>query len=216
MNLNNEKYFKIYDLVPTLKHHNAYNLERRQSPPFDIDYKTGLEIRLQPKIYMEKGEVYKIEYYKSIDENGDFQNLIVFEEISYNRDLLGFAKSRVINISWLLNDETISTDKKTLSKVYSNLESVEEGVKRRGNIIKNIEIEIVGLISTFDEISLPDALIVGRNFSAKYKPLIDLFVNQSIKDIKTALLNDDEYTFLNGVFPDTMTVREYLIEQFNI
>jgi hypothetical protein len=194
--------------------------------PLTLDYVTGLKIKLHRKSTIVKGECTKEEFY--VNYNGTtYSDLIVKEEHLFARDALGFAASRTTTVTWYLEDGTPSTSTKTWTKYYSNLEKIDEGKIRRGNLVDNLQMPCIGLIS-IAMIGTPNAttavILEGRRFLADYKIEFDNFIGASDKTI-LACLNDSnhekyisvgEYSWIDTMTPYGMTIRQYLVNELTI
>lgn len=204
-------YYLIYDFTRYKFKTKAYQ-EQRETRPVDVDYKTGLDVRLHPKHTLLHGELQKTEYFRDYDPVEKTHSHPILEvHFVYTRDAAGFAVSRTSTIYWYLSDSTIDTTGKTMVKYYSNLEAVAEGIRRRGNIVNDVALRVVGFVMAFDSIEQPAATLRAREFSMDYKTSIDAFVSVSVKDIITQLSEDTKYTFLDGMLSAELSVRNYMI-----
>lgn len=128
-----------------------------------IDYKTGLISRLHRKIdsddstFWHYGEVRKVEYYSDIA----FTDLVISVVIEYVRNPDGtlliqnpdavwgdsdFIGRRVTR-TWYRKDGTAHPDTKVTYKTYNKSDTSEEGERRRSNVIKDLKVTILGLLT---------------------------------------------------------------------
>lgn len=159
----------------------------KKIPPFDLDFLTSLTIKLHRKQTMIKGEVQTEEYYQSFD-GSQYSGLVVKESNTYTRDSLGFALYRTTTVEWVLKNGQMSDKKKVWKKFYDPLQMIEEGIDRRGNIIKFLQPKILGLL----QVSLPaneivNILVYGRAFLSDLKNDFENFVNHSDRALYTTL-----------------------------
>lgn len=214
--LTDTQYFKIYDYT-NLKHDTPENLEFRQELPSRVDFKTGLDIRLHHVHTFDKGELKKTTYYANYDVATRTYSTPVLEETNtFTRDTAGFAQHRVCEIRWYLNDGTLHQECKSLLKVYTELEAIDEGIRRRSNIINMQSLTLVGFVMMFEGKTKVDAVLIGRAFAAKYQKQIDAFINTSVKELITCIETDTEFAFLNAQLDSSVSARQYLCSQLNI
>lgn len=159
----------------------------KKIPPFDLDFLTSLTIKLHRKQTMIKGEVQTEEYYQSFN-GSQYSGLVVRETNSYTRDMLGFALYRTTTVEWAIKSGQMSDKKKVWKKFYDPLQMIEEGIDRRGNIIKFLQPKILGLL----QVSLPanemvNILVYGRAFLSDLKDDFENFVNHSDRALYTTL-----------------------------
>jgi hypothetical protein len=137
---------------------------------------------------MIKGEVQVEEYYLSF--NGTtYSDLIVKEVHTFTRNIMGFAIYRTTTVSWYNESGLECMDKKIWTKFYDGLQTIEEGIVRRGNIVKYLQPAILTFLQqTLSQEQLPNILTLGRNFLNDYKTDLDNFVDHSDKTILTTLI----------------------------
>jgi hypothetical protein len=209
------------------------------SSPLDLDYKKGLTVRLHPKNTFVKGELTKKEFYETasvnIDGSINFSNLILKEENVFHRDLAGFAVCRQKTITWILENEQDGPDVKTTMKYYDGVDKMQEGVRRRGNLIDALIMEIAGMLIYFKtaqriaetsdpsyqltSIELDTEIQKGRDLLTHYASGFGAFVSHSDKQIVTDLANDVSFSFLNENVPNqtpVITIRDYIIDGMSI
>lgn len=208
---------KLYRYIPL--HFTDYT-----EAPHNIDFETGITARLHPKVYMTFGEVTKIEYYASSTQSGfsqTYSDLILQEDFSYTRDSNGFALSRTHTITWYREDGSAHPSTKVRTKYYSADDSYREGIRRRGNIIDALIMEIAGmLLATVPSGTDQEKIQLGRNFMAYHKTNLDLFKEASNQGILYAVRDDavtEHNTWLNNVVaaPST-TIRHVILARLNM
>jgi hypothetical protein len=201
-------------------------------PPVRVDFVTGLDIKLHRKSILVKGECIREEFYASVSVNPTtgaltYSNLIVKEETTYTRNSLGFPVSKLSTISYMLRDGTYHPTIKTISKVYSSLEQISEGKTRRGNLVDNLQMPCIGLISiamTGSQNPSTAVILEGRRFLADYKNEFESFVAASDKAILSCF-NDvnnpkyaasSNYSWIDAQTPYGITIRQFLINELTI
>lgn len=218
-------YYKIYDFVTDKKKWNTL------VPPIDLDFRSGLSIVLHRKSYLVKGECVKEEYYQTctVDAVGNltYTNLIVSEHHSFTRDPLGFPIVRTSHLKFYDKSGNASGIIKPWAKYYSSTEKIQEGKTRRGNLVDNLQMPCIGLISlamTGSPIPTSAVILEGRRFLFDYKKEFDSFVDESNRDIIQCFSNPNHpryasasnYNWINTMTPYGVTIRQFLIAELTI
>lgn len=219
-NIQPPKFVKLYNFLP-----NNYRIDTAK-PPFDIDFSKASTPKLHRKSILVKGECRSEEWYESVN-NGVFTNLVIKENHTYTRDALGFARKRNTIITYYNSDNTPNENTKTVYKEYDNLETIKEGIERRGNLVQNLQMPCIGLISialTGSPNPTPAVIIEGRRFLFDYKKEFDAFVDESNKEIVQCFSNPanskyasvSNYSWIDSVTPYGVTIRQFLIGELTI
>ena len=217
---------KIYDFLSNTP------LDNKYEPPLRVDFVTGLDIKLHRKSILVKGECIREEFYQNAVVNPTtgtitYSNLIVKEDTTFVRNYLGFPVMKTSVISYALEDNTFHSTTKTITKMYSALEQINEGKTRRGNLVDNLQMPCIGLISiatTGSPNPTPAVIIEGRKFLADYKNEFESFVAASDKTILSCLSDTNHpkyisqtlYPWINAMTPYQVTIRQYLINELTI
>ena len=192
-------------------------------PPMGLSYKTGLSIRLQSDVKMRRGEVYQVRKCVSATETPlgyVFSDPIVVEDITYERDAVGNAKKQTKVISWIQEDGNPSPITKTLEKFYSVSESINEGQRRRKNIVDYLKGATIHLLM---QTELPkgktaeEVMGMGREFVAKHEADINTFIDTSVPALFMNV-QADTTTWLDNLVPngDGATIRLFFLSELNI
>jgi len=203
----------IYDFVTNRP-------DDKKIPPFDLDFLTSLSIKLHRKQTMVKGEIKVEEYYK--DFNGTvYSGLVVKESNVYTRDSFGFAQYRTTTVEWILKNGQTSDKKKIWKKYYDSLQMIEEGVVRRGNIVKYLQPVILTiLMQTSTQSEMMNIIPWGRSFLSYLKSEFDNFVDHSDKAIISRVDDEDvliQFPWLTRQIPNTqITILQYIISELTI
>lgn len=201
--------FVLYDYV-------ADTLDKTVFPGH-INYKTGLTTRLHPVHTITRGELNKTIYYGTSD--GTIYSTPVLE-VTFNwlRDASGFCYRRDSSIAYYLSDGTLSAATKNMTKYYNNQESIEEGRRRRQNIVNELSLVLVGLLhqTVFDKTN-EEILQLGRDWFKINKTDVETFVEASDKAIYNVILTDTTW-WLDNVVPDTggLTIRAIMYDKAQV
>lgn len=218
---NVSSFVKIYRFIS-----NIFRIFDKTISPIEIDYVTGLTVKLHRKSILVRGECRSEEFYENY--NGTtYSNLIVKENHSFTRDSLGFAIKRDTVINWYNEDGTINALAKNLPKYYSSVEQIEEGKTRRGNLVNALQIPTIGLISIAmigSTAATMAVIIEGRRFMADYKLEFDMFISESNKTMLECLNNPahpkyiavSNYSWIDFMTPYGVTIRNYIYNEMNI
>lgn len=223
--LNSIQYWKIYDFLTTKK------LRDTSQVPLDLDFRTSLTKVLHRKSTLIKGECVKEEYYENcnVDAQGNltYSNLIVGEHHSFIRDPLGFPVMRNSHLHFYDKNGAESPESKHWTKFYSMLEKIQEGKTRRGNLVDNLQMPCVGLISiamTGNPVPTSAVILEGRSFLFDYKKEFDAFVDESNRDVVACFADANhpryasasKYSWINAMTPYGVTIRQFLIGELTI
>jgi len=209
-----------------------------------INYKhEDLEISLIPKRTVVKGEVIKVEWYKSLDQDNNPIDLVLKVDITYSRDSAGFATERTTTRTWINEDESENEEVKVTKKYYfiNPADTIDEGLKRRKLLVNNMQIPVMTFMT---EVLVPDGytpeavIFLGRAFLDDYENDFNKFVDNSStitdpassdfgkKSIVVQLEDSASdgrnaaYNFWLDRAPASLggltTIRQYLIEEFSI
>lgn len=218
--------FQIYEYVPRP----LLNRDKL-APPFDIDYKVGLNRRLVPARVMVKGELQEVTYYAEYDLNepeeyNRYKIPVLKVVITYVRDSLGFAQYRTTTRQWYYTDGTLCTDPaytKTTSKVYDLRTTIVEGKRRRQNVIDGLLLPVLGMMIQ-TELPKPgtpfaneaDLILEGRRLLASWKPYIIDFVDDSNTSFADIVAAAPETYLDNVVNAQGLTIRAYILYQIDV
>lgn len=194
--------------------------------PVNVDFVSGLSVKLHRKSIIVKGEVQREEFYEFCT-NGVFSNLILKEETSFTRNALGFPLYKEVTITWINEDETENTIKKSWRSYYDQLEQIKEGKVRRGNLVAALQMPIIGLISISingNTNATPQVILEGRRFLSDYNKEFTTFIEDSNKDILACLSDPlnakyatgQNYTWIDSATPYGVTIRQYIVNEMTI
>ena len=224
------KYFHLYLLAIEQDHHlkvyryiqDANKKYRLSEVPKGHNYSSGLTDTLYPKRHFNQGELYKVEHFS--DEART--DLIIRVDIVYTRDALGFALDRTTTRTWIKENGEDHPNTKVTRKVYhqGTLDPIEEGIRRRGNIVKGLQMPILGMmmatISTKSGESEPErqARIVklGRKFLAENKEDFTMFTEDSNRQIVDNVKESTDFWIDNIIDANGTTIRLYILAQLDI
>ena len=193
----------------------------KKIPPYDVDFVTGLTVKLHRKQTMVKGEIQIEQYF--LNFNGvSYSNEVVKETHTFIRDVFGFAQYRTTTVEWVLKCDKYNASKKVWVKYYDMLQTIEEGITRRGNIVKFLQPKILGILQmTVAPSDLPNILVWGRGFLSYMKVHFDNFVDHSDRTLYTELQKPEliaAYPWLMNVVPGTggATIIQFILSEVTI
>lgn len=228
------------DEDPVVKVPKVIGMAKEYSKHFHaINYVKGLDQSLIPHRTVVKGEVRKVEWYKSLDAEMKPVDLVLKTDITYNRDVSGFATSRVTTRTWINEDESENEDKKVTLKYYfvNPSDMITEGLKRRKLLVSSIQIPCMKFMS---EVLMPlgysqEAVVLkGRAFMDDYENSFNKFIDNSstitdpasadagMKSIVVRLRDETKAEYLEWLdktspsLGGTVTIRQYLLSEFDI
>lgn len=194
-------------------------------PPHSVDYRTDLERRLHPERIFIHGELQTVNYYDDVTVEADgsltFADKVLTEQYVYVRDVALFAVSRTLTITWDREDDSSHPETKQMLKFYSPAEKIQEGKRRRGNIIDRLSNIVSGYLLATELANnggdIQMTLNMGRDLLKFYKTQIDLFVEGSIPDLYNDVLADVTHAWLdNVVIAPSTTIRDVMMAEINI
>ena len=181
--------------------------------PLEHNYVIGLTTKLHPKRTLIKGELKEISWYADDSET----DLILKVDVDYNRDSLGFALSRTTTRTWYREDGTAHPDQKITSKTYDDLDQINEGVRRRGNLHKALQKPILGMmLLTIQGKTATDIVQDGRDFLKYYQNDFNAFVDESHKGVLDLISADTIHTWLDNDIGGGLTIRMYILDALTI
>jgi hypothetical protein len=217
-------------IPPKVKIHNYItdtHYPNQSIPPKEHDFIVGLSIKLHEKVTMVKGEVQKKEHY-AVFNGTTYSDLVVVEDIVYSRNALGFATSRQTTRKWVCEDNSVHPDTKVSVKYYNSNDQIEEGITRRGNLIKSIQQPVMGLIAFawYQNPYAVNSLVIleGRKFLLEYQQEFNAFINESNKAVLDCLssplairyVDSVKWNWIDSQTPYGVTIRQYIVSQLTI
>lgn len=142
----------------------------------DIDYTIK---NLFPKRVFSQGELQSVEWYIE----STFQTKVLKAEMSYTRDGNGFATYRETLRTWINEDDSENPLTKLTSKFYTPLEMIQEGKRRRGNIVDGVQIPTLSfMLETMvnpPTVTQDMVLLIGRDFMDRFEDEFNKFIDNS-------------------------------------
>ena len=190
-----------------------------------------------------RGEVTRVDWYKSLDAEMKPTDLVIRVGITYNRDATGFATSRITTRTWINKDESENSEVKVTNKYYfiNPSDMIDEGLKRRKLLVNSIQIPTLTFMTeALMPLGYEQGVIVllGRHFMDDYESDFSKFIENSStitdpadpnydrKSIIVELENNDpdgrnkDYNLWLDKAPASLggatTIRQYLINEFSI
>lgn len=150
-----------------------FKVHMSSNNPDYLDYDI---LGLHKKRTIINGELNRVQYYRDYD-GISYSDLVVEENIVYNRNAVsGLVNTRNMTISWYLTDGTIGHEKSTI-KYYSMIESIDEGIVRRNNMIAAAKLVVLGAVG----------LENGQNLLTELNLQINLFINGNTQPLRDAV-----------------------------
>lgn len=204
-----DKYYAIYDYINTIPI--TYDVVEA---PLDYNYNI---LNLHKKKYYDQGELINTEYYGVYDFPTDsYSKIILHEENKYYR-VNEMVHKIETTICWHHNDGTTGTTK-TLTKYFTQQESIRLGEERRRNVISNVKLGVLGLIMQTSGVTKPEAEALGFAFIQEYNEAINVYIEGALQFLYGAVLNDINHSWLNNEIPNTggMTIRDWLYNEITL
>lgn len=181
-------------------------------PPLGHNYVSGLSIKLYPeRLFSNDGVLHTVNWYA--DEA--FTDLILKSEMVYVRDADDIAQRRTTTRTWICENESEHAIQKISEKVYSDEEALDEGVRKRQNVINMIQIPIIGMIMATESIAQSAALDIGNVFLEDYAVELNSFIQTPRQNaLSTRLIAETGYAWLDNVaIPPSTTIRDYILSR---
>ena len=227
------EYFKIYDYM------NEDNLSKFRDwtkAPHSLDYKIGLNIKLQPKYtYNALGNVVEVMYYLNAEPNYIGQltysdPILKYNAYYYHGENDGYVTHRTVTRSWIMTNDEWSDDEKTTTKYYTKVQARNVGVRRRKSIIDNL------IIETGFFVLITEGLTGVREVELLAKPFLDevssslssYYESGNMRDINTGTfplygtIASSAQSFLDNVIPiqytgiEGITIRMFMLNRIDV
>jgi hypothetical protein len=190
--------------------------------PIDHNYKSGLVTTLFPKREFFHGELQRVCWFA----DKSFTDLIIEVNIVYTRDPLGFPIERVTTRTWFCEDGTPAPLTKITEKEYAHdpILQLKEGIIRRGNLVTNLTASVMGMMMATIPANAGESelerqgrvVVTGRNFLALYKQEFNNFIDDSNKEVITAITNaQDAWLAYPNPYSPTTTIKDYILFELN-
>lgn len=148
----------------------------------EIDYIVEPLPNLKPKRTFTRGELQKVEWFS----DDQLTNKIIEVNITYTRDAFGFATDRITERKWLDQYNNFLPDTKITTKKYTLLEMIQEGKRRRGNIVDGVQLPVFSFLqeAASDQenpygLNPETVLLYGRDFMDRFNSQFKNFVDNS-------------------------------------
>lgn len=198
----------------------SQSLDDTFEPPMYLNYKSGLNRRLHAERIKVRGEIQTVNYWATATPSAtgvDYSDLVIKEEISYQRNPLGFAQTQTKVITWYCEDDSAHPTTKELFKVYAPIESIFEGERRRRNIISELKIKCVGLLQATERTASSELVMGwGREFLAEHAGAIALFIEGSDPKVYRDIQADERAWLNNRVDTNGTTIRDLILDTLNV
>jgi len=189
-----------------------------------------------------KGEVQEVIWFKDVVFDGENfipETPVVKVNINYTRNTGKFALYRDTVRAWYNRDGTLNADTKTTRKYYvlNPSDTMDEGFKRREHLVQTIKAPVLhAMTQVLAPLGYEEEAIIfrGSDFLDDYEIDFNNFIKNSSritdpaddnygkKQVIVRLEQEDDSDYLiwldeaPPIFGGTMTIRQYLIDQFSI
>lgn len=185
----------------------------------DVDYVRTLPTRLHPDRQIVKGELQRVTYYahaEVINSMVAYSDPIVEEVYVYTRDSDGFALYRDMTITWFREDGSPDPRLKRRRKYYSPLERIQEGKRRRKNVVDQLQFTVLFAIMVTEAVTEEQARQLGTAFLAHHDAFIRLYLDASDPAIVSAVQADSVHTWLSNELSPGVTIRDTITGELNV
>lgn len=204
--------YRMYDLL--------YEKSMMPDPhkaPWHLCFKTSLTQRLHPNNIFIMGELQETTYYRDFDGT-NFGHPVVKEVFSYVRNAQGFALYRTQTVNWYMKNGQLGPDPKIMVKYYNSQEAIQEGKRRRGNVIDQAMMMVAGmLLATETTGTDQEKLDKGRDLMEHYQADIIDYIEAGRDDLMHAVAADTQFPWLNNVIDGNgTTIRDATVANLDI
>lgn len=182
----------------------------------DVDYNL---MWLKKERIFNKGELEQVNYWAEYDvSTKTYSDLVIKEEITYNRDIGWYIQDRDKVISWMGDDESI-VDTKITKKFYTPVEAAKAGEKKRANIISEVKVNVIGMIAATEAITVAEAEVLGMAFVEPLEIYMGNYIRGVTQPFIDAVTNTDLVAFPwmgNVINPDPVTtIQQYVLSEID-
>ena len=198
--------------------------EDEEALPFDVDFKTDLDITLyKVPAPLNNGEPTEIIYYSDYTMTVPVCKL-EYEFLRFHKDnfgeaqLHGFIKQLILKLKWYKNNGELSEEYKDLGMIYNpsiHLEKMmEEGVLKRSLIYRDLKSKVMGMLQMAfaGQMSADEAKQIGVTFVEENHTSFDNYIDTYNKNIIEDIQNNTSDAWLDIVIdsPSGLTIRNYI------
>jgi hypothetical protein len=177
-------------------------------PPYEIPYNI---LGLHKKLTIVKGEVQKVEYYGVHDiQTNYWDDLVVVEDRQYLRQG-GFVYLRQMDVTWYYTDGT-SGQTETYYKFYTLPQAINEGIRRRNNIVSQVKIDTIGIVTQTQGVNPLVAETIAKQILREIDYELSLYIDGDVTPIYNKFF-DLELDVLDDEVPNSggLTLRQYIL-----
>lgn len=150
---------------------------------------------------------------KRVDYNNADWDLVVKEDIVYNRDENDYITDRVKTITWYHKDWTAHKDTKVTYKDYSSWESAKAWERKRQNQITDMKITTIWLIAQTEPCDIPTAETKWITMLLEMDSDINKYILWAKQPLIDAITNDTTNARLDNDIGWWVTIRQYLVSE---
>lgn len=144
------------------------------------------------------------------EETSTYSDLVVEEEIVYNRDNNWYIKNRDKHIKWIDEEENTAETKDT-KKYYSVIEASNAWEKKRNYILVDLKIKAIWLIAQTEQIPIEDAEVLWKPMLTINESYMWSYVRWDTQPLIDSITNETSYAWLDNDIGWWTTIRQYLL-----
>ena len=189
------KPYKIYELVDD----DSPDVYRT---PININFRTGLTSRLQPKRVMNQGDVVECIHYVNFD-GATYSDPVVKETWTYTNDPTGYPQYRVHEVMWYDEDGDLDeSNKKSEVKYYVSLQDKRHVAhQRRVNRTTKASETVIGFLMQGVGMSYTDAVSNGFTYWSSLVAEVNLYESGDTQPLIDRISNDTAPAWLDAARP---------------
>lgn len=191
----------------------------RTVAPKDVNYVSGLTVRLHPIHVWNKGRIVETQWHSvfALDDRGESfgSDMVIKESFIYTEDAAGLARHRMQTIVWIREDDS-QGETKERPKIYSNAEARTEGRRRRRNVVDQMSMSVVGMLAaTQTSGDVSQAISIGQAYMSNLDAQSAEFVELGTTSLAGAILGDSQTTWLNNPISASATIRDFILGELS-
>lgn len=189
------------EVIPVIR-----TLSSSNAPIQEINYKVNINLkqgRLHRQDTFDNGYLVRVDYYRDFDGQ-NYSVPVLKVEVDYQpMGNTGGPSSRTTTRTWYNTDGSEVPKKKITQKHYSLTNSMKAGIRRRQNVVDNLQTEIAETI-------LPSGFTLedGRALFVRHRASAHNYIQTAKSDIIGAVLADQD--LMLNTMRGNMTIREHI------
>ena len=130
----------------------------------------------------------------------------------YYMDANNLVDYRETTRKWYLTDNTTVGVSTLSTKQYTYQEAIQEGERRRANVLVKLKLEVPGMIAATEQIDLGSAQQLGGMFFVQYAISLESYVEVNNRQITTDIDNADRavYGWMDNFIAPGVDIATYM------